>query len=160
MIELAIVDNFLNDPESHLQKILNGDFFDIVDGSNVFKNIQPLDLSDEFCSKLVSTIGYGVPTYNFARLSPFGQDEPNFIHSDEMMGDLTAILYLSKNEFPGDGTTMYDEEDNPSCIVNAKFNRLILFNSRARHARNIFDNFGSSVLDSRLIQVCFIKVNK
>ena len=157
MIELAIVDNFLKDPDTYVQNILNGKFVDIADGDKVFKNIQPLSHTDEFCSRVLSSIGYGTVAYNFARLSPYGQQEPNFIHSDEMMGDLTAILYLSKNQVPGDGTTIYNENDEHACVINAKFNRAILFNSEVRHSRNIFHNFGVSDIDSRLIQVCFIK---
>jgi hypothetical protein len=157
MTELAIIDNFLKNPDEHVQEILSRGFVDVLDGDKVFKNIQPLSHTDEFCYRCVSVLRGGNIMYNFARLSPLGQEEPNFIHSDEMMGDLTAILYLSKNEFPGDGTTIYDENDNPSCIINARFNRAILFNSEARHSRNIFNNFGVDLLSSRLIQVCFIK---
>jgi len=40
--------------------------------------------------------GGGSSPYNFIRQSPFRQEEPNFIHTDEMMGDITCILYLNQ----------------------------------------------------------------
>jgi hypothetical protein len=73
-----------------------------------------------------------------------------------MMGDLTAILYLTKNPPKDDGTTLYDESYNKILITNAKFNRLFIFDSTILHSRNIFDNYGQGEY-SRIIQVAFLK---
>lgn len=92
---------------------------------------------------------------NFVRRSPINQEEPNFIHTDEMMGDLTAILYLNKEHPEDDGTTLY-YKGKKSCILKARYNRLIVFPSHLYHSRNIFENFGYAE-NARLIQVCFLK---
>jgi hypothetical protein len=74
-----------------------------------------------------------------------------------MMGDITAILYLTKNHPEEDGTTLYDENHEPILITNAKFNRLFVFDSNIPHSRNIFNNYGSGD-DSRIVQVAFLKI--
>ena len=150
-----VVDNFILNADDHLQDILSGQFYDVPDGDKVFKGIQPRD-NDLFGELLLSMHpGYEI-AHNFVRLSPKGQEEPNFIHTDEMMGDLTAILYLTKNHPKEDGTTLYDEDHNPILITNAKFNRLFIFDSIIPHSRNIYNNYGQGE-DSRIVQVAFLK---
>jgi hypothetical protein len=150
-----VVDNFLPNADEHLQDILSGPFYDVPDGEKVFKGIQPRD-NDVFAGLLLSMHpGYEI-AHNFVRLSPEGQEEPNFIHTDEMMGDLTAILYLTKNHPQEDGTTLYDECYNKILITNAKFNRLFVFDSTIPHSRNIYNNYGQGE-DSRIVQVAFLK---
>jgi hypothetical protein len=95
-------------------------------------------------------------TFNFIRKSPQGQEEPNFIHTDDMMGDITAILYLSKEHPKEDGTTIYDDQGERSCVFYSKYNRMIIFDSELAHSRNIFDNFGDDK-SARLVQVVFLK---
>jgi len=151
-----VVDNFMPKPEEHLADILSGEFYDIPVGTQLFKGIQPRD-NDEFGALLLSLYPGCQVAYNFVRISPEGQQEPNFIHSDEMMGDITAILYLTKNHPEEDGTTLYDENHEPILITNAKFNRLFIFDSNIPHSRNIFNNYGSGD-DSRIVQVAFLKI--
>jgi hypothetical protein len=99
--------------------------------------------------------GYAV-NWNFVRKSPLNQEEPNFIHTDEMMGDITCILYLNKEKPNEDGTTIYDEDKNPLFVLYSKFNRMIAFSSESPHSRNILENFGDED-SARLIQVIFLK---
>ncbi len=73
-----------------------------------------------------------------------------------MMGDVTAILYLSKDHPKEDGTTIYDQDGERSCVLYSKFNRMVVFDSELAHSRNIFENFGKGD-ESRLIQVAFLK---
>jgi len=73
-----------------------------------------------------------------------------------MMGDLTAILYLSKTHPEEDGTTIYDEDGNKSCVFYSRFNRMVVFDSSLPHSRNIIENFGQDE-GARLIQVAFLK---
>jgi hypothetical protein len=151
-----IYDNAVDNVDDYVSNILSGGFIDFNDGDKTFKGLQPM--YNDPLSKIIKA-GYPdcIINTNFVRKSPFGQDEPNFIHTDEMMGDLTAILYLTKNEMDGDGTTIYNEDETPMCVAYAKYNRLFIFDSRLKHSRNIFDNFGDGD-DSRLIQVAFIKL--
>jgi hypothetical protein len=148
-------DNILKDPKSYIDEIFDGEFFDFEDGEKVFRNIQARK-DDEFSRYVLSVFPDYDINHNFIRVSPLNQVEPNFIHKDDMMGDVTCILYLSKKHPEKDGTTIYDDNDNPICCVYSKYNRMVSFNSDAPHSRNIFENFGEG-RESRLIQVIFLK---
>ena len=153
----SVIDNFLDSPEEHLENILNGQFIDYESNVGIFKNIQDLQ-SDIVSRKLLEIFPHLNVSYNFARLSPEGQEEPNFIHDDSMMGKLTCILYLSKEHPAEDGTTIYDSDCSTKCVeIRSKFNRMIIFNSDLPHSRNIFSNFGVGE-KSRLIQVIFLNI--
>jgi hypothetical protein len=154
MILFTIDDSLLN-PKEYVHSILVEEFKDITDGVNTFKNIQPRG-DDELSKLALKLFPEYVIGYNFVRKSPFGQEEPNFIHKDDMMGDITCILYLNENHPKEDGTTIYDDEEVSLCKIYAKFNRLIAFESKLLHSRNIFENFGEDN-SARLIQVIFLK---
>jgi hypothetical protein len=129
----------------------------VADGEYTFKNIQPRDKNDEF-ALYVTELFYGYKVdLNFIRKSPLNQEEPNFIHTDEMMGDITCLLYLNEEAPEDDGTTVYDEHKKPLITMYSKFNRMIAFNSDTPHSRNLFHNFGEAE-NARLIQVIFLKV--
>ena len=156
-MNLGILDNVLIHPNRYIKEINENEFIDVVDGDKVFHNIQPRSNVDMFARIAMAYLGPKFyVTFNFVRKSPLNQQEPNFIHTDEMMGDVTAILYLSKDHPQDDGTTIYDENGDKSCVFYSKFNRMVLFDSTLPHSRNIFENFGEGD-DSRLIQVAFLK---
>lgn len=155
-MNLITIDNLLKNPDQYLSEVNKYGFQDISDGKNTFKNIQPRDIYDDFSREVLSLFPEHKITFNFVRKSPLNQEEPNFIHTDEMMGDITCILYLNKNAPKEDGTTIYDKENNPLVTIYSKFNRMISFNSDASHSRNILENFGHEE-DSRLIQVIFLR---
>lgn len=153
MISISF-DGVINNPDRYVSEILKGEFTDVPDGDKVFKGIQ-LRGDDElkvFAEQVFP--GYKV-TYNFVRQSPLNQTEPNFIHTDEMMGDKTILLYLNKTFPKGDGTTLYKGE-NPMCVFHAEYNRMISFDSKIPHSRNIYENYGEGE-SSRLVQVMFMK---
>lgn len=120
---------------------------------------------------------------SLTRLSPLGRTCPNFVHTDVDMGDVTGIFYLNMAPPWGDGTQFYrhretDREVSTAAtlterledgfawrdvqnwerteLVRAKFNRLVLFPAGAYHSRAIFDNYGTTDADSRLIQIAFM----
>lgn len=157
-MDIFIADNVIQNVDQYVSDILSGEFIDVFDGMNLFKGIQPRD-TDELSAYVNKRYPNYTITYNFIRKSPEGQIEPNFIHTDDMMGDRTVILYLSKKEKQFDGTTLYDNDGNPILIVNAKYNRMFTFNAEIPHARNIYENFGQGD-EARLIQVIFMKENK
>jgi len=149
-----ILNNAIDNPDEYVSEILKEKFVDVADGDKTFKGIQ-IRQSDELQQKIEKAYpGYKV-VYNFVRQSPLNQVEPNYIHTDEMMGDKTVLLYLNKNYPPGAGTTLYDY-DNPMCIFYARYNRMVVFDSFIPHSRNIFKNFGEGD-DARLVQVMFLK---
>jgi hypothetical protein len=156
-MNLITFDNIIKDPNAYVSDIHFYGFQDVADGDNVFRNIQPRDKNDEFALYVTNLFsGYKVDL-NFIRKSPLNQEEPNFVHTDEMMGDITCLLYLNEQAPENDGTTIYDEDKKPLLTMYSKFNRMIAFNSEAPHSRNIFDNFGEAET-ARLVQVIFLKV--
>jgi hypothetical protein len=154
---LFTIDDALSNPSKYAANVLIGEFIDFPDGDRVFKNIQARQ-DDEMADLVLRYFPEYSIGYNFVRKSPLGQIEPNFIHKDDMMGDITCILYLNETHPKEDGTTIYDDEELPVCKVYAKFNRLVAFESNLLHSRNIFENFGEED-DARLIQVIFLKKN-
>jgi len=158
-MNVILSDDVIQFPYEYVEDILNNDFVDIYDGENVFKNIQPRDHDDEFALFTLDLLSDFQVVWNFIRRSPKDQDEPNFIHTDEMMGDLTAVLYLSKEAPDEDGTTIYDYDMKQSFVAYSKFNRAIIFDSALPHSRNIYENFGDGD-DARLVQVIFLKKKK
>ena len=155
-MNLITFDNIIKDPLSYVSDIHLHGFQDVADGEYTFKNIQPRDKNDEFAKYVTELFsGYKVDL-NFVRKSPLNQEEPNFVHTDEMMGDITCLLYLNEQAPEDDGTTVYDEDKKALITMYSKFNRMIAFNSDAPHSRNIFDNFGEAQT-ARLVQVIFLK---
>ena len=155
-MNLLVVEDLLKYPNEYISDIYRNGFEDVEDGQHVFHNIQPRGDNDDF-AKLISELfpDYAI-AWDFVRMSPLNQREPNFIHSDEMMGDITCILYLNELSPIEDGTTIYDNDKNPSVKIYSKFNRMIAFSSNVLHSRNIFENFGEGH-SARLIQVAFLK---
>ena len=115
------------------------------------------------------------PKLSFWRKSPLGQQEPNYIHHDAMMGEWTAILFLNPEPHPGDGTIFWEsnigsrgavepDEPVPNAFdltkwrerfrVMAQFNRAVIFPSHWYHSRALFENYGEGDR-ARLVQVVF-----
>jgi hypothetical protein len=155
-MNLITFDDVIKDPKSYVSDIHTHEFQDLADGDNTFRNIQSRDRYDEFAKYVTNLFdGYSVKL-NFIRKSPLNQLEPNFIHTDEMMGDITCLLYLNEVEPEENGTTIYDKDNNPLVTMYSKFNRMIAFNADAPHSRNILENFGEGE-SARLVQIIFLK---
>jgi hypothetical protein len=155
-MNLITLDNIIKDPVAYVEDIHKHGFQDIADGENTFKNIQPRDNNDEFAQYVSELFNQYNVSFNFVRKSPLNQKEPNFVHTDEMMGDITCILYLNEQAPDNDGTTIYDDDKKSLLTMYSKFNRMVAFNSDAPHSRNILENFGSGE-QSRLVQIIFLK---
>jgi hypothetical protein len=156
-MNVSLYENVIKDIDSYVCDVINKGFEDIQIGEDLFKNVRQRG-EDELVRFLLKKYPNFYSSLNFVRKSPEHQIEPNFIHTDEMMGDLTAILYLNYNPPKEDGTTLYYKGEK-SCILKSKLNRLIVFPSHLEHSRNIFENFGDEDNESRLIHVCFLKKN-
>lgn len=154
-MNIILLDDAIANPDKYVDEILKGEFIDVYDGEKVFKGIQPRsnDAFEKFA--LANLPGFEV-AYNFIRKSPLNQEEPNYIHTDEMMGVVTALLYLSKKHPKEDGTTFYNEDGSNALVVHSKFNRAVFFDAEVPHSRNIFENFGEGD-EARLVQVIFLK---
>jgi|TARA_E500000318_G_scaffold99497_1_gene101601 hypothetical protein len=153
-MNILVLDHLLVNPDKYVEKVLEGEFVDVEDGDYTFKGIQVRD-NDELAIIVKSIYPEYRIVYNFIRQSPEFQKEPNFKHTDEMMGDKTVLLYLNKKHPKEAGTTLYEEGD-PACTIYYKYNRMVVFDSEICHSRNLKDNFGSGN-NSRLVQVIFIR---
>jgi hypothetical protein len=169
VVHITVLDNFLQDPEAHLEDINSNVFQDFQDGERVFKNIQ-LRSGDEVESKLLSIIQEFDCSYNFVRKSPKSQEEPNWIHHDKMIGDMIAILYLNKEHPDVAGTSIFKhqgsfigkedqpivEDATPTINIAMQFNRMVVLPAHVYHGRNMVNNFGKDS-NSRMVQILFLK---
>ena len=109
MTTMFLTDVYSN-PDEYVSSLKKKGFEDFNDGVNVFKNVQKLERDD--VAKSIESLINAELVLSFARMSVLGQEEPNFIHKDDMHGDYTAIIYLNK-KYPSEyGTTLYDEDNN------------------------------------------------
>tara|TARA_Y100001970_G_C14232833_1_gene859765 strand:+ start:888 stop:1358 length:471 start_codon:yes stop_codon:yes gene_type:complete len=152
---LHIFNNVLKNPDDYVKKILKNGFEDVTIGNDIFKSVKERGNDEIAQFVLKKFISYNI-ALNFVRQSPLDQTEPNFVHKDDMMGDLTVITYLNKQENLYNGTTLYDNNIKPMCMFVGAYNRMIVFDAHLNHSRNIYENFGKGDL-SRLIQVTFLK---
>lgn len=171
---IHIFDNALPNPEAYRAEVLRREFRTFDFSGSIFHGIAANDNSDmpaQFIPGLEGKV-------TFFRRSPYGQREPNFIHTDIDMGDWTGILYLNPDAPPEDGTLFWEhlptgrrratpedrmetrwmesEDWDAYQRVEAKFNRLLIFDSTLFHSRALFHNYGTGD-EARLIQVFFGK---
>jgi hypothetical protein len=171
---ITVLDDVLLSPQIYRAAALGLPFTDVHDGDDTFHGIA------ETANQTLPDVLMGIlppgatPVLTFFRQSPEGQVEPNFIHSDQAMSKLTAILYLSPAPPAGDGTdfwrTVDTYEDHGPLDkvamadlenwtrwhhVEARFNRLLLFKGDLYHSRSLRANYGTGD-DARLIQVAFV----
>lgn len=178
---VAVIDGFLEDPESYRAFALRGQFESFKFETCTFHGISPVlqgsaVLRDPVVPTKLQSTFLARPTLSFFRKSPRGQTEPHFIHTDADMGRWSAILYLNPDAPAEDGTSFWThaatgEIGNPAphlrseegqttdgwnlrMTIAAKFNRMLVFPSTHYHSRAIVDNWGSGD-ESRLTQVTF-----
>lgn len=149
-----VLDPVAPDMDEYKASILANEFqtWDFGHGQ-VFHNIAKLGPT------LFSTYLEGfLPAYtevaHFARKSPEGQLEPNYIHSDEAHADLTALLFLS--DHPDCGTRLYSNDGKPIVTIHMKKGTAFVFTSSVKHSRLLENNFGDGD-DARLVEVVFLK---
>ena len=177
---VPVYDEVLLHPIAYRHRLLDLPFGDVSVGDVTFRGIA--DVTDRTMADAVTARWPDLqPTLTFARLSPAGQEEPHFIHTDRDMGEWTAILYLTDPPDPGDGTTFWAHAETGICLstadtpdafaaehrawrdasqwrpwrmVEARFNRLVIFPASAFHSRTIRENYGTGA-SARLTQVMF-----
>ena len=154
-MKIEITDDVIVDVDDYVSEALSLEFSDVTYDGQLYKGMQPRN-NDQFQKFMESNYPDYNVAWNFIRRSPIHQEEPNFIHSDDVMGDLTALLYLNKHAPDNDGTTIYSNDEKPMCVVKSSYNRCLVFPAYMLHARNLFDNFGEGD-KARLVQVIFLK---
>lgn len=171
-----VLDEVLPDPVRYRDAALALPFGTVTFGDDTFRGIAAAhrpDLPIAFERAVPEPIE---PTLSFFRLSPLGQPEPTYLHSDAAMGDWTGILYLNPDPPDGDGTVFWERLStghrygpwdasveraakdlslwSPWHLVAARFNRLVIFRSDLFHSRALPGNYGDGDA-ARLIQVVF-----
>jgi hypothetical protein len=172
-----VIDNFLEFPEEYREAALKLDYKTFEFPECTFHGIALGGPSMQGVERIVKGFPVLQPTMTFFRKSPKGQVEPHYIHSDIDMGQWSAILYLNPEPPVNDGTAFWthiasgaieshiphersDEGREPEkyfCqrkLVEARFNRLLLFPSSFFHSRSIHENWGEGD-QARLTQVTF-----
>lgn len=170
-MSLRIMDNVLADPLGYRAMALALPFRTYTLGGSVFQGIAVG--GKPFETWIESKFPQLKCTVTFFRKSPLDQEEPNFIHTDEEMGDWTAILYLNQNPPAEDGTDFWTHKETGKDFgrewlsegntverwtlrkhVAAKLGRVVLFSAPLFHSRALAANYGEGE-DARLIQVVF-----
>lgn len=173
-----VIDDFVPDPLGYLEHALIQPYKSYDFGHCVFHGIAALPLENHCTIALGKKFPILRPHLSFFRKSPLDQQEPNDIHTDIDMGELTAILYLNENPPVGDGTAFWkhktlettgsfvphEHSKEGTCrenfeqirLVEAKFNRLLVFKSHLFHSRSLYRNWGTGD-EARLTQVTFGK---
>ena len=175
---IAVFDDVLADPAAYRHDALAHPFETHHAGGETWPGMAVCQ-APGFVDWLAGTRPGVAFTLSLLRQSPYGQLEPNFLHTDGMMGDWTAILYLSAEPAPGDGTRFWRHRETGAVEslsadstpvehaawrdatqwelwhhVEAQFNRAVIFPARYFHSRSIYDNYGTGP-SARLVQVVF-----
>lgn len=154
---INILDDVIPDPMAYLAEARLRTFGDAKAGNDTFKGISISRRSD--VARVAEAQTGARAVLSFFRRSPLGQVEPNYIHSDETMGDFTGIYYLNPEPAEGDGTAFWKRKGEgweQTRLVPARFNRLLTFPAYLLHSRAIFENYGQGD-GARLIQVIFLR---
>ncbi|HET8644055.1 MAG TPA: hypothetical protein VFO85_01125 [Vicinamibacteria bacterium] len=157
MSAALVLDDVLPDPHAYRAQALAQEFRDVTLGPDTFRGIAPCPRGDVALAAAQAV--RAEPVMSFFRKSPAGQPEPNFVHTDEMMGLWTGVYYMTPEPPEGDGTTFYERDGEgwrEVARVSARFNRLVLFDSAVPHSRSLYDNYGRGD-EARLIQVVFLR---
>jgi hypothetical protein len=156
----------------------------VMELDNDYANVilsQILDISKKF---FISNNHSNISIRSFFQVCR-EEDGDSWIHQDNDV-DVAGILYLSPNAPISSGTTLYKCNDynawsstpidkmmqinrvdqkelydklfSPVDIIGNVYNRLVMYKGDIFHKSN--DYFGSTMTDSRLTQVFFIKVEK
>ena len=172
---IRVHDDVLPDPLAYRAMALQQRFQAVQDGPVVFQRMAPC-ANPALMLWIVQRYPQLTPTLTFFRQGARDQPEPHYVHTDASMGEWTGILYLTPHPPEGDGTAFWRSKDTGWIkglqvehdaahwfdatkwdrwhLVEAKFNRLVLFQARLYHSRAIRENYGHGD-DARLTQNTF-----
>lgn len=156
--------------------------FDTVEYPEIAKDI-PASVKSDFRKAIEGKINHGiVPTAIFSRMMTKDVLAPHRVHSDLVMGEYSAHLYLSR-EWPWgsgtafcrnlrDGSLEQTAETDVSQIfsnkleewevyarVPAVFGRLVIHKSSLWHVAMPLAGFGSGPENARLVLTCFFNLS-
>lgn len=183
-----VIDNFFKDGQAVRNALMNCEFKDVVSPFDqvTYPGIA-VDLPEMITGGLKGGIegylGPITPTATFARVSPSGNFAPHQAHSDWVMGQYTALVYMNLPHQCVGGTSILrhkngmevqprDVDGNEILIRDSnkpelwdvvglcemKFNRLFLVDSTLIHRSEPVGGFGKTLLDGRLVLVMFFNL--
>ena len=181
---MKILDGFLDSPDQARQDALAGTWVDYYSSADdeTYKRIQPYWSTDLERAYREHFGNINVIASAF-RLNYKGELPNALIHSDgDGWGKYAGVLYLSEESPRNSGTAFWRHRatgaeklspadyatalqvvpdwDDPSKfdmtnLVQAKFNRLVVYDSEQLHSRWPFEGHGSTPQDGRLTHVTF-----
>lgn len=187
---IGIFDNFFSDPERVFNEISAGSFRDYKSPWDdvvypFINDFIPRFVSDNVEDRLKQILGTDiVVTAMFARATPKKIMAPHKIHSDKIMGQYSAHVYLSQSWPVGSGTAFWmhnkeghkhtDETDvvriqrdqnddtkwKKTFAAQGQFNRMVMHDACLWHSAEPADGFGETKKDSRLVLTTFFSEAK
>jgi hypothetical protein len=186
---IAIFDDFFPDPEAARAAIVSGPFLDFkspwdgVSYPGINKEI-PEEIKHFVVKRLSEILGAPVePAVIFARLTSKNTSEsPHQIHSDRLMAEFSAHVYISKHWPMGAGTSFWahesegrrhtedtdvelvqeDMKDLSKWIqvftAQGDFNRLVVHDASFWHCAEPVGGWGETAEDGRVVLTCFFNV--
>lgn len=146
----------------------------------------PTVFKEEFIAKIEHLMHGTISKHLvFARLRPENQDKPpHEVHTDKIMGQYTALVYLNPNDQCKGGTAFLEhisgylskhpETDEEMALWEAdtndlskwtktgycqmKYNRCLILRSDLLHMAEPISGFGSTPDDARLVLTCFFDI--
>lgn len=185
--KLAIIDDFLDDPQSARKTIIETPMEDTKGPDGVvYPGIVLLsDAMEKYVSFMFEDLYSGrfKKKLIFARHSYADMNPPNWAHSDYELAQYVGLIYLSPIDYPNDGTYLvrhrdtgletHPENDDDiktlltfgnfrtqwdiTMTIPSKFNRLLVLNTKYLHAAA--DKFGNNRENSRLVLSVFFDLD-
>lgn len=185
---IHIQDDFFEDGKQTRNLILSTTFQDVTSPVDLvtYPDINlsiPDSVKEEFLSKLSEIMCSKIqPNFLFARAMIHDRPVPHKVHSDFNMGDYSAHVYLSLDWPEHSGTSFYKHDsegyegmlctdwskinhNSLSCWskyahVEAKFNRVLVHDSKHWHMAEPHNAWGDSPENGRLVLTCFFNKAK
>lgn len=182
---VSIINNVFPDPNSLKRLILKAGFSDVV--SPVDGVTYPgicMELPDIVKAHVVQAIINTmlqpiIVNHMFARIMPSGVEAPHKMHGDSMMGQYSALIYLSSAR-EGFGTGFYSHAEhgigdngNPTYLgdahqsmkgwnqylyVHAAFNRMVIHGADYYHCALPTHGFGTKPSSARMVISTFFSL--
>ena len=192
MGEAVIVDDFLDDIAGVRAYAQGLDYQGVTNPEDgVFYSGVSIDVENrlraEYTYKLSMLFGSEImPNYMFFRLSTVNSIAPYQVHTDMVMGEYAAIIYLNDAESCSGGTELVRHKETGMSInptnkdelmlwqsdqniaenwVRESFaemaeNRLVLIDSSRLHRSLPIGGYGNDITDGRIVLTCFFSVAK
>jgi len=188
---IMVADDFFPDPDVMQYQVLNGEFENFVSPwDNVtypgINKVLPFRVVERLHKRLGEILGAEIqPVATFARLTSKNTPAaPHKIHSDRVMANYSAHIYVSSEWPPGGGTSFWthkteghmqtDDTDVDAVVrdmnsldmwtrshtCQGKFNRVVIHDARYWHCAEPIGGWGDNPSNGRVVITCFFNVKE